>query len=814
MHSLSAQQWSEIQLLFENITSANLSKRSELLANSKLDTRSLGLLKSMLAAEQATGILDHELSNNSSESLVPMQPIGEGTRIGGFVIDDIIDRGGMGEVYRAHRKSGNFYQRVAIKLLRPDAIGQATLFDRERRLLASLEHPGIARLIDGGMTKDKRPYIVMEYVDGQSVDDWCERQKPNLATRLRLFISICEAVSFAHSRLVIHRDIKPSNIMVDTTGRARLLDFGIAKLLDAGGVISNTTQAMVTPDYAAPEQLASEAATVTTDVYALGALLFEMLTGNSPWRTGKDSLPSIMRRILSEDPPVPSSAPSLSMSAIPAKSLKGDLDAVILKAMRRNPAERYQSAAELKADIARHLDLKPVRAREGSRRYMVGRFIRRNRIAVAASAAGILALLFGGAGIAWQARKTGIERDIAFAEVKRSAAVNNAMIVMFRDAKEKDGVENISVRKMLDDSASRIVGSVKPGEEAVTLVTTLSDLYVMIEDGKAVGTLLQQAHDRKLAGPDPIQNARINYRLAAAKNATGKPDEALALLDPALAAFNAQPGLYRKEEIEARSVRASIARSTGDLDLAISLLETNADSVEHVFDGDAREILTQYLNLVVFLSDSVQFEKMPHYLTLAGAVAKRMGVEQTEQSLRISQLWGIYHYRKGQFEQAERELNALLATRKANLGVDMGLASTLYHLARAEIPLGKPELALAHLDEALAIAQKSLGPVAPPTLNMELTRAEALAELGRAGEASTVLDKVKSVILANPKPVPMKSNYYRALAILQLKAGKKGEALIFADLAEAQAKSAGAAGKILLAGITNLRQRIANAKVR
>ena len=226
--------------------------------------------------------------------------------------------------------------------------------------------------------------------------------------RLDLFRDVCDAVSYAHANLIIHRDIKPSNIMIDKSGKVRLLDFGIAKLLDDTSLVPATTQAMLTPDYAAPEQLDGDDATVATDVYELGVVLYELTTGNGPWRRDGASIPAIIRRVLYEDAMLPSQAAAQSSGPIEPNRIAGDLDAIIMKAMRRNPQDRYRSADDLANDVRRHQELKPVNAREGSTRYMVGRFVRRYRWAVAASGAALASLLIGAGGIAWQALRNGV----------------------------------------------------------------------------------------------------------------------------------------------------------------------------------------------------------------------------------------------------------------------------------------------------------------------------------------------------------------------------------------------------------------------
>ena len=244
----SRSEWSHIQSLFAELIDLDPAAQDGRLAAE--DDFIAGQLRSLLAASRHSGILDGAAP--SSFETAPRRAyssLAEGAIIGGFTIDHLIGRGGMGEVYAAHRSDRMFDQQVAIKLLRPEAAAHSELFDRERRLLAGLEHPGIARLIDGGVTPDGRPYMAMEYVTGEPIDAWCRTHDADLATRLRLFCDVCEAVAYAHGHLIVHRDLKPSNILVDGDGRARLLDFGIARLVEIEGESEAlTTIALMTPD--------------------------------------------------------------------------------------------------------------------------------------------------------------------------------------------------------------------------------------------------------------------------------------------------------------------------------------------------------------------------------------------------------------------------------------------------------------------------------------------------------------------------------------------------------------------------------------
>jgi hypothetical protein len=368
----------------------------------------------------------------------------------------MIGRGGMGEVYAATRADAAFEQRAALKLLRYEAVGEVERFHAERRILARLEHPGIARLLDGGVAPDGRPYTVMEHVEGRSLTDYCREHRPSLNERLGLFAQVCDAVAFAHRNLVIHRDLKPANILVDDEGKVKLLDFGIAKLLDAAVAPGDTdvTIAPFTPDYAAPEQLSGQPVTTATDIYALGVLLFELLTGERPLRMR--GLPSAhaLKLLLDRDPPPPSRAAQVNAQApLPARLLVGDLDAIVAKCLRKEAAHRYETVNGLKRDIERHLHNEPVSAREGARLYVFGRLLRRYRWAVAGVVMLILTLSAGLAGTAWQAQRA--EREAA-----RATAIKDFLLGVFRAsdpriASDKSRGE-ITARQLLDLGSERI----------------------------------------------------------------------------------------------------------------------------------------------------------------------------------------------------------------------------------------------------------------------------------------------------------------------------------------------------------------------
>jgi serine/threonine protein kinase/tetratricopeptide (TPR) repeat protein len=329
------------------------------------------------------------------EGRVPETAVG--MRFGAWRLTRLIGRGGMGDVYEGIRADGEFEQRVAVKLLQGETAGASKRFQTERQILARLEHSGIARLYDGGVTEDSRLYMVMEYVEGRSITEFCVLHEATLEQRLGLFIQVCEAVSYAHRNHVIHRDLKPSNILVTSEGAVKLLDFGIAQFLDAQlARVTQAAAAPMTPICAAPEQLTGHETSIATDVYALGLLLFELLTGAHPWMNHNTPILQAMRTVLERPAPLASSAADAQESSpVPARRIRGDLDAIVGKTLRKEPGHRYATVEALKSDVIHFLRAEAVEARKHARLYIVGHSVRRYRWPLSAALAITLLLILG-----------------------------------------------------------------------------------------------------------------------------------------------------------------------------------------------------------------------------------------------------------------------------------------------------------------------------------------------------------------------------------------------------------------------------------
>ena len=354
-------------------------------------------------------------------------------RIGPYRIVRELGHGGMGTVYLAERDDPGLRKMVALKVVHAASRLIVQRFRIETQILAALEHPGIARLYDGGTTPEGLPYFVMEYVDGDSLLTYCDTRRASVADRLRLFTRVCEAVQYAHQNFVVHRDLKPSNILIGQEGEPKLLDFGIAKALSPSGEAIEDTGVfarVLTPQYASPEQIRGEAVTTASDVYALGVILYELLCGCRPYQVTGCGAADI-ERIVGEQEPAP---PSAQAPDALKTSLRGDLDTIVLKALRKDPAGRYAMAAELAADVQRYLDGYPVLARPHRPMYRAAKFVRRHRTAGVASAVAALSLVAGLALALWEARVATLQRaraDRRFNEVRQLA---NTLIFRLHDA--------------------------------------------------------------------------------------------------------------------------------------------------------------------------------------------------------------------------------------------------------------------------------------------------------------------------------------------------------------------------------------------
>jgi tRNA A-37 threonylcarbamoyl transferase component Bud32/tetratricopeptide (TPR) repeat protein len=439
---VNTERWRRIREVFDHVAELPTGSRETALDELAEDDAELRseVLDLLAALEDDTTLDRGPWAAFSGEDL-------SGTILGSYRVEERVGRGGMGDVYLAHRSDGQFDRRVAIKLIKPgmDTVTVLRRFRQERRILAGLNHPSIAALIDGGVTGSGRPYFVMEYVDGEPVTAYCTRTGLSVEARVRLFRDVCDAVHFAHQNLVIHRDLKPGNILVTPDGAVKLLDFGVAKLLRQDESEHTLTAAggrALTPSYASPEQVRGEQVTTSTDVYSLGVILYELLALRRPFRFEHGSIAEAIEVVGTQEPTRPSAAlddeptqpEHRDMRRALRRKLEGDLDNIVLKAIRKEPARRYTSAHELAEDLGRYLEGRPVTARKDTFGYRFGKFVGRHRAGVAAATVATIALALGAWASATQAQRASIERALSLQRMQNVRELANSLLFEVHDA--------------------------------------------------------------------------------------------------------------------------------------------------------------------------------------------------------------------------------------------------------------------------------------------------------------------------------------------------------------------------------------------
>ncbi len=537
---MQAENWKIIKQVLNDALELETSERKNFL--NKFDDEIRSEVESLLAFEEesedsmrlAAVEFSKEFFDEDAENLLI------GQQIGNYKIVRELGQGGMGAVYLAERADGKFEQKVALKLLKREMNTSALRrrFQQEQEILASLEHPNIARLLDAGTTDDKVPFLAMEYVEGLPIDVFCNKHNLDLNQRLDLFRKVCAAVNFAHRNLIVHRDLKPSNILVNEESLPKLLDFGISKILSTEFEQINsatvTKLGVMTPSYASPEQLQSKSVTTATDIYSLGVILYELLSGHRPFETKEDNLKEIYKAVLENEPPAPSAVISdfgfrisdSKSETIPlpqytkkqkiqtnpqfqipnSKSLSGDLDNIVLKALRKEPERRYSSAENLAEDIHRHQRGLPVLARPNTLAYRAEKFFKRNSFSVIAGALIVLAIFGGVLATLWQARVAQAERAKAekrFADVRKLA--NSYIFDVYPEIENLEG--SLKAREKILTNALQYLDSLS--NEAAGDLELQSELATAYEKiGDVQGALTNSSLGNIQAGLDSYAKAR------------------------------------------------------------------------------------------------------------------------------------------------------------------------------------------------------------------------------------------------------------------------------------------------------------------
>ncbi len=682
-----------------------------------------------------------------------------GTRLGPWELRELLGSGGTGEVWAAVRADGLHQGRAAVKLLRSGQFSPAVAalvqarFAREGELLARLTHPHIAQLLDAGLAADGTRYLVLEHVQGQRIDDWCDDRRLSTAARVKLLIQVCDAVQFAHANLIVHRDLKPANILITgdalnghvNSGHVKLLDFGVAKLLEDTPEADELTRlgaAGLTPEYAAPEQINGDPVTVATDVYALGVLMFVLLSGQRPYGTPKSTAAQLARDIVEAEPRRLSAVPTApSAPAAPRSDLRGDLEHIAAKALRKRPAERYASVQALADDLQRHLRHESVSAQAPTFGYLATKFVQRHKVFVAATGLVLAATVAGVAATLWQARLAREQAGIARAEAANANAIKDFLLGVFNTSAVGDGktTQNSTASELLQRGGQRLLADTKlPAAVRLELLTVVGSLQNNLGLIDASDPLQREALRvaREVFGPQSEKYVYALVERGMALTQFGKQKESDELTREAVAIMEAT-GQRAVESYPVALYQLGFnAMQAGDLPAAVGYLRRSASAFEASQPTHAmRAIAHRWLGNALMAQDDFS----------AAEVQLRRSIEVSLQQKSLRDFGvGAGHYalgdlylRAGRFREAEAELQQALPIAQTTLGPRhrvVALIGALLGLAQHE--LGQADAARATFASALDVAgsdaSRQIGNAMDQT-NVALGQA-ALTD-GRADEA-------------------------------------------------------------------------------
>jgi len=779
---LDPDRWREVERLFAAAADLDPPARARLLDRECADGE---------VRQEVEGLLSHDTASTDRvaelirEAVASTVPGARRERIGPYRIQRELGRGGMGTVYLAVRDDDEYSKQVAIKMVPGGAEGEDLLrrFRAERQILATLEHPHIARLLDGGATEDGLPYLVMEFVEGEPIDAYCDRRRLRIEARLRLFRSVCAAVHHAHRNLVVHRDVKPANVLVTAGGEPKLLDFGIAKLLDAeagpGAAPTRTGVRLMTPEYASPEQVRGERITTASDVYSLGVLLYELLTGRRPYRLGSRRLGEVERAVTGQEPARPSqvimrepadtdpgggdtTAEHLAQSrdCLPAelrRRLAGDLDDIVLMALRKEPERRYASVEHLSEDIRRHLEGLPVLARKDTWHYRSAKFVRRNAWGVAAGAAIAVLIVGSSAGFFMQARRIARERDRAVAaelaartEAATARGVTDFLVELFEfsDPSEARG-RAIPVREILDRGARRVRSELRDqGEVQARLMTTMAEVYANLGLYAAAVPLAEEAlqQQRRLHGEVGPEPARVLAQIGSLHMHTGDRDAAEREIVAALEMRRRLLGPEHDDIVGSLNSLGMLRDRQARYDEAEALHREALAMARHLH-GDRHVLVGTSANNLGWIlgrkglyeeAERVHRENLAMRRGLLGEDHPHVGSSLNN----LAQLLGS----RGRYGEAEALAREYLALSGRLDGEDsFGYSIALNNLATILKENGEPAEAEPLQRRSLVLTRSALGPEHPDTLMRMNNLANLLHDQGKLAEAEALHRRVLEI---------------------------------------------------------------------
>lgn len=712
-----------------------------------------GARRLLEAHERGVRILDRGVSRIELVRGDPDPP----RRVGPYRLLEEIGRGGMGVIHRAERSDGQYRSQVAVKLLRLE-LGSGDLalrFAAERQILAGLDHPNIARLLDGGVTEDGRSYLVMEYVPGVPILRYALDRALDVEARLKLFLEVARGVQHAHGRLVIHRDLKPSNILVTDSGQVKLLDFGIAKMLDADQRSAETTELTriggrpFTPAWASPEQVAGQSVTTASDVYSLGMLLYRLLTGTSPYEVRAGSTAEVQQAVLDQTPRTPSAAVRAASDeatfrqrgtsrARLVRQLRGDLDNIILYCLRKEPERRYVTVEQLASDLQRHRQKLPVRARPDRLTYRTGKFLRRHWIGAGAALVAFLAVFAGLAGTAWQAR-------LAEAEARQAQSAHAFIRVLLSAADPYRGVGfNMSPSELLEHaSRSMNLGELDPKSKLQVLLLT-GQMYSRLSQFESAIPLLRRAREiaETTSGIEPKLNAELLLELAIVEYGAGSLTAAREFIADSRAILESELGRRHPDLVPVIVEQGIILQELGEYQPALDHLEYALALLQASPDPPAIPLATTLRTIGYLLEKMTRFEAAIPYYRRAIAVAETHLAADHLHLARLNNDLGRVHFWLRRYDEAVGFLRNGLAMRQAKLAPeDRSIGASHHNIGVSLYALGNAQAGAEHLEEAVRIYALASGEDNWLTARGQWSLAMVLDELGQHQRSDLLFDR-------------------------------------------------------------------------
>ncbi|MCH9650015.1 MAG: serine/threonine-protein kinase [Deltaproteobacteria bacterium] len=784
---MSDPRWRRVEELFAGALARDEGDRSEYLdTECQGDGELRAEVSRLLAADASSQDLVQEVISQGAARLTDRGDDVQGRRFGPWVVEGVLGEGGMSVVYRASRGDQQFDKQVALKLVKwgLDSAEMVRRFERERQILASLEHPHIARLLDAGSTEEGCPYFVMEYVDGEPIDRFCDQQRWGIEARLRLFETVCSAVSHAHRNLIVHRDLKPSNILVTAEGIPKLLDFGIAKLLDdeagsASGRRTARSERFLTPAYGSPEQFAGQAVTTATDIYSLGALLYELLCGKSAVGS-RDFSPLEWQRAVLEVMPAPPSrtvgqnpkgdgretggegkgeiseegreASSQALAAARGlkpgtlkRSLEGDLDSIVLTALRKEPERRYPSAAHLAADLERFRGGLPVTARPDRWRYRAEKFFQRHRLGVLASGvAGCLLLAFVTALIV-QTVRLSQQRDVAAQERSRAGRASEFMAELFQ-VTEPDEIHagQLTVQELLARGAQRAHEDLaeEPALQAQVLESIGRSYQQMGLSEPATQVLEESLKLRAEAeGRETVSYAIVLNRIAISYSELGNYQKAEELYERALQLYRRLLGPEHSYVSSVLNNLALVRHDRGEFAAAAPLYLESLRMCEAEFGAEHPETALSLSNYGLLLYDLAAFDEAEPVMERTVAIYRLHGLLEEPEGAFGLQILGAVRAALGRVSEGEELIQQGLERLQNHFGPRHSqVARALYRQGDLLLLKGEPEGALQVHRQALEIRRELLGPEHPEVAASLAGLARSLTAVGQAEAAGEAFE--------------------------------------------------------------------------